>query len=912
MPTAIVGRDLELAAVRDFVAFDASSPARTLVFSGGPGIGKTTLWEAGIGMARERGVRVLTVRTSGAEARLSFAALIDLCDGVDLDALAGLPAPQRSALEVVLLRAEPKVVRPGPGAIAFGFLNTLRELAAGEPLLVAIDDLQWLDAPSADVLVFAARRLQDDPVGFLLAKRTGRATALERTLERGRLERLEVGPLSLGAMRRLLADQLGLSLSRPLLRHIVESTLGNPLFALEVGRTLVERGIPPAGEDLPVPDAVEDLLGTRVDGLDGPLRRLLLAVALSADLRREELVAIEGADAVEDAVDAGLLRLDGERVRVSHPLLAAAARKRSRPRERRELHRALAAAVADEQFRALHLALATDRPDEQLAATVLRASREACDRGARQRATRLAEHALRLTPPDSPERHERVLELAENLETSGDLQRLTELLEPEIDTLPAGLLRARGFLMLGEGAGPKSVADLDRYLDLALAESQEQPRVRAYVLAKKSALVTASSVSRIAEGEAWALEALALNDGDRDHERLALYSLGWARALSGRAIDDLCERSGVASDTSSYIAASPERIAGQRHAWRGELHAAHAIHARLMSLSDERGEPQSYALMRLHLCELELRAGDWAAVTRRLDEWAESSEKDLLIRPMYQRCRALVAAGIGDVEDAERWATDAIARAEATGSRWDWLESQRARGVTALLAREPERAVECLRAVWEHTEREGVSEPGVFPAAPELVEALVEVGELDAALAVAERLRALAEQHEHPWGLASAKRSRAVVRLAAATYDAAAADELAEAVADYGRLGLGFDSARSLLSLGRAQRRLKQWGAARESLEGAVAAFDLLGSDGWAQLARTELERVGGRRPRASGELTPTEAEIVALAADGLANKEIAQALHLAVHTVEVHLSRAYAKLGVRSRSQLAARLSNL
>ena len=121
---------------------------------------------------------------------------------------------------------------------------------------------------------------------------------------------------------------------------------------------------------------------------------------------------------------------------------------------------------------------------------------------------------------------------------------------------------------------------------------------------------------------------------------------------------------------------------------------------------------------------------------------------------------------------------------------------------------------------------------------------------------------------------------------------------------------LRFDHARSLLSLGRAQRRLKQWGAARESLQDAVAAFEQQGSSGWTQRARSELDRVGARRPRRTGELTATEREIVELAAKGRSNKEIAQALSLAVHTVEVHLSRAYAKLGVHSRTQLAERLS--
>jgi DNA-binding CsgD family transcriptional regulator len=276
---------------------------------------------------------------------------------------------------------------------------------------------------------------------------------------------------------------------------------------------------------------------------------------------------------------------------------------------------------------------------------------------------------------------------------------------------------------------------------------------------------------------------------------------------------------------------------------------------------------------------------------------------------MYERCRALLHAGLGDPHEAERWAGDAIERAEAVGSRWDWLEAHRARGMAALLAREPERAAEILGAAWEHLDRERVGEPGAFPVAPELVEALADFGELERAQAVLDRLAARAERLAHPWGLATAKRCAAIIGLAG-SYEPAHALALAEAAADYERLGLAFDRARTLLSLGRAQRRVKQWGAAREALEGAVRGFEAIGSGGWAQQARADLSRVGGRKPRATGELTPTEREVVELAAGGMANKEIAAGLMLAVHTVEVHLSRAYAKLGVRSRAQLANRLA--
>lgn len=197
----------------------------------------------------------------------------------------------------------------------------------------------------------------------------------------------------------------------------------------------------------------------------------------------------------------------------------------------------------------------------------------------------------------------------------------------------------------------------------------------------------------------------------------------------------------------------------------------------------------------------------------------------------------------------------------------------------------------------------------MFPVAPDLVKSLVELGELEEAKAVTARLCELAEAQEHPWGLATAKRCDAVVRLAAG-YDEAAAAMLEQAGAVYGELGLRFDRALAMLDLGRAQRRAKKWGAARASLEQAVAELDELGSPGWAEQARSELARIGARRPQPTGELTPAERRVVELAVDGLANKEIARTLFVSVRTVEVHLKHAYAKLGIRSRTQLARRLS--
>jgi DNA-binding CsgD family transcriptional regulator len=336
---------------------------------------------------------------------------------------------------------------------------------------------------------------------------------------------------------------------------------------------------------------------------------------------------------------------------------------------------------------------------------------------------------------------------------------------------------------------------------------------------------------------------------------------------------------------------------------------ARAILSAFLAVADERGEEVGYAWLRLNMCELELRTARWDAAARLLDEWGESDDQQSLITPTYQRCRALLAAGRGEAQAAEQWAAPAFADAQARGYRWQVLEASRALGMAALLAHQPGDAVEWLRAVWQHAQDQGVEEPGAFPVAPDLVEALVEAGEPAEAAVVGARLGELAELHAHPWGLASAKRCDGIVRLCSGKRDDQAAAQMAEAAADFGRLGLPFDQARTLLALGRALRRAKRWGAARTALQEAETVFHGVGSPGWAAEARSDLARVGARRPSPSGGLTPTEQHVAELAAEGRSNKEIARVMHVTVSTVEAHLSRVYAKLGVRSRSQLASRL---
>ncbi len=314
----------------------------------------------------------------------------------------------------------------------------------------------------------------------------GLLAAWRRSCRGAVVERLQVGPLSFGAVRRLLFERLGLTISRQRLRQIVDATGGNPLFALEIGRTLLDNPERWVTDGLPLPDSLEEMLSERVSRLAAAVRRVLLTVALCGDPRVYQVLSIVEAGALDDAVHTDVVVVDSQRVRPAHPLLATAAESVSRPGERRELHLALSQVVREESGRVMHLALACVGTDRALAARVAAGTEAARVRGSRRQAALLAAQALRLTPPDATERVERVLELAERLDDVGELRRMTVLLREELPSLPAGPPRARAWLALSEGDDVRSREDQDRYLDQALGECGGDHNLRARVLAKKA------------------------------------------------------------------------------------------------------------------------------------------------------------------------------------------------------------------------------------------------------------------------------------------------------------------------------------------------------------------------------------------------------------------------------------------
>jgi DNA-binding CsgD family transcriptional regulator len=903
----VIGRERELTVLGEFLEQD--TPWLALLLTGGPGIGKTALWQRGLRLARDRGIRVLAARPSGAEAELSFAGLFDLLEGIDIGSVGGLPVPQRRALEAALLRADPMDAAPERFAIAAGFLGVLRSLGACERVLVAVDDLQWLDAASAEVLAFAARRARGQRFRFLLSSRSGAATEVEGALGPAGLHTAEVRSLSLTATRRLLSQRLGLTLPPRTLRRLFDATQGNPLLALELGRALAGGRPWAIGTEPPVADLAGNPFGARVAILPWPARRALLVTALSGHLSLPKLTAVADNAAVEELVADGLLISDSDRVRLSHPLVAVAARRHSRISEVQALHLALADVAGDETLRARHLALSAPAPDADVAGVVGAAATAAARRGAAHDAAELAEHALRLTPSSAAEYPGRLVELSQCLVKLGELSRVTELLGPRIGELPAGEVRARAHLLLGEGA---DTAGHEGHLEQALANSGNDPALRATALATKSLLLELVRVERIGEAEALAAEAHRLaQTAGTEVARHARQALAWARILRGYPVAELTERVPGVTGTSSLYEISIDRPAAVQLAFGGRIAEARALLWRLLAQADERGEAIFSTVLTLHLCELELRAGELREAARLLDEWAESGIEGL--ESGHARCSSLLAALRGNPEEIDRWAAVAVPPTPSGDiwDRWDELEVLRARGIAALFAQEPERAADALGGVWEHTQREGVADPGAFPVAGDLAEALVWLGRIAEADVVTGRLRDLGERQEHPWARATVSRCAAMTRLASG-YDERAAARLADAADSYGELGLRFDRARSLLWLGRAARRARKRAAARRALETASAEFEALGSPGWAGQAAAELDLLGTRGAAPAGGLTAAEQRVADLAAGGLSNKQIARRLFVAVHTVEVHLAHAYAKLGVRSRAQLASRFASL
>ncbi|MGZ4402619.1 MAG: AAA family ATPase, partial [Gaiellaceae bacterium] len=483
MTGVVLGRDSEQQRLSRFLE-SVEEGLAACVFEGEAGIGKTALWREGVARAREASFRVLWCAPAEVEAALSYSALADLLVGVEPEILAALPAPQRDALEIALLRSGLGDAAASQRAIATATVSVLGSLADSTPVVVAVDDVQWLDRPSARVLEFAARRLAGHRVGFLLSLRTPTdgpvPLGLDRAVGGEQLEQVRVSGLSAGALHQLIKGRLRGTFSRAGLLRLHNATGGNPFFALELAASLLQAGAPAAGEALPVPDNVRELVAARLRRLPGSTRQALLFAAASPNptvgmLRRamsasskQMLTRCAAAEA------AGVIAVEGETVRFNHPLFASAIYAAASIDERREIHRRLAALASNPEQRARHLALGTELPDGAVASIVAEAAFDVRRRGAPDAAAELAELAIRLTPTDEPDAHDRrALELGYYLAEAGDTEPARVVLLTVADR--PGPLQARALLDLagldywGEGSAP-AVARCEQALAAASGE----------------------------------------------------------------------------------------------------------------------------------------------------------------------------------------------------------------------------------------------------------------------------------------------------------------------------------------------------------------------------------------------------------------------------------------------------------
>ena len=371
MTETIIGREEELAAVEAFLDGVEQGPC-ALVLSGEPGIGKTVLWEGGLEEARLR-YRVLTCRGVEAEASLSFAGLSELLGDVLEEVGSSLVLPRRRALEVALLLAEPGETPLDPHAVGLAVLDVVRAVAERGPTVIALDDVQWLDPASAGAIQIALRRLREEPLGLFatlrLGPELGSPLELERSFHGERLERLTLGPLSVGALHRLLEERLGLELNPVRTGTCTGSNRRQPVLRAGAWPGTCPTNTRPApGQALRVPDSLRELLGGRLARLPGETLDVLLLVAALARPNVDVVTAAHGdrdrvLRGLEAAVREGVVILDDSEIRFAHPLLASICYEEAPIWKRRAVHRALAGVVSDIEEQARHLALAAEGPD---------------------------------------------------------------------------------------------------------------------------------------------------------------------------------------------------------------------------------------------------------------------------------------------------------------------------------------------------------------------------------------------------------------------------------------------------------------------------------------------------------------------------------------------------------------------
>jgi DNA-binding CsgD family transcriptional regulator len=905
----LLGRETERAAIERLLADARVGTSGTLVVSGDPGIGKSALLAYAAASVGE--MRVLSARGVEGEASIPFAGLLELLRPV-LEHIDGLPAPQAAALRAAL------AIGPGVGGerlvIGAATLGVLASVAEERPLCVLLDDAQWIDQPSAEALLFAARRLLADPVAIIAALRAHEASPLA---DAG-LPVIVLAGLDLAACEALLARERADPVPVGSAERLFRATGGNPLALIElageaegVAASLVEG-------PLPIATTVERAFAARASRLGDMARRslLLAGAASTGDLvpiaRAAGLLGVD-ITALQEAEAAGLVVVADGHVEFRHPLVRSAVHSAADPAERRAVHAALAQTLTGERYadeRAWHLGAAAFGPDDGAADALAHAAARARVRGAHAAAAMAAERAARLTAADGV-RGRRLLEAAANAWIAGSGVHAVSLLdeaEPlaRDDDVGIEIAELRGHVVLARGDAMRA-----RQVFLTAAQlAAHDPRRAALLRAEASfSSLWAGQVEPMLNDARAACAGLPAHD-EGIEACAAHIALGMALVLSG-AGNEGPRTLRAAVTMAGYERLSEGPLLGRwaivAPLFLREARTARESIARALASARERGLAGALSTL-LH------QVGRDAATT---DRWPEA-------RASYHEAAELAhhngqpgeesaaLAGLawldareGREDSCRAHAASALALAREYGRGLFETWALAALGDLELALGRPAEAIERLTDVTATLERLGIADVDLLPA-PELVEALVQCSRGEEAAAAAAVYRDRAAAKGQPWALARAARAEALV-----ASDAAFPELFDEALRWHEATPDTFERARSELAYGERLRRARRRGDARLHLRNAFTAFRQLGAESWAERARLELAATGEttrkRDPSTLDQLTPRELQVALDLAAGLTTREAAAKLYLSPKTIEFHLRSVYRKLGIASRADLTA-----
>ncbi len=907
----LVGREAELRTIATALAAARVADSQVLVLTGEAGIGKSALLAEAQPLAGE--MRVLHARGLETERHVPFSGLLQLLRPV-LPLLDGVPAAQARALKAALLLDAGTAPEPSRFAVGAATLGLLCRAAEDRPVAVLLDDAHLLDQPSAEALVFAARRLLTDPIAVVACVRTGTTgAALWRDLPQ-----LEVRGLDLDAARAVVAvvvpaDGGDERLRERQVRRLHRATAGNPLALLELRGRLAELEARPEGSPVALSRTLGEAFLGRADALSAPARTaLLVAAADSQGLAtvRAACARLGRPDAtLTEAVDAGLVSLTADGVEFRHPLVRSAVYAAATPAQRRAVHRALAHVVpADETDRlAWHLSEGAEAPDDATADLLDGVATQAASRGAHAIAAATAERAAQLssTPGAVAARLASAGEwawLAGNAEQALDLLRRAERSDDD-PHVRARVRALTGAVQTRSGSLEDALAVL-RGAAEAVAELDPAAAVGLYADAIHVSVYLLDPVG--ARACADAVEALQGRVGDRHALLLGSMASGMALVLAGSGADGIAKVRAAAYDLVAETGEAeafrlPLRVQGAL--WLRDADPSRDVLAEAVERFREEAALGTLPYLLWHI------ARDAATTDRWDDAEAAYLEAIRLATETGQTTDLGISSAGLAVLHARRGRDQACADTVQSADELCRRHHLRLGSAWLLFAQGDLAAgrgrLEEAFGHYEHLQgflaERDLADPDQS-CAPELVETAVHLGRDPGRVrAVAEEFAELASAKGQPWSLARADRA-----LGLCGED----DAFPRALARHALTPDRYETARTELAYGARLRRQRRRSDARPLLRSALATFDELGARPWADLAAGELQATGETARRrelsAAASLTPQERQIAQLLASGRSTREAAAALFLSPKTVEYHLRHVYQKLAISSRAELA------